>query len=175
MLKQDLTSHRPAVVPRLADFDLMETPCHLIRRALKRAYDIFVEELGNAGLTPPQFTVMITVYQNPGMNQNDLVRETGSDRSTVAELVSRLVKRGYLTRRRTPRDQRANRVYVSLEGTRVLRDCLPAVVRAEDRIIEPIPVEYRSTIIAGLQRMVDAEDEELEARARADAGATAVG
>ena len=167
MSEQEVTSHRPGVVPRLADFELMETPCHLIRRALKRAYDIFVEELGDAGLTPPQFTVMITVYQNPGMNQNDLVRLTGSDRSTVAELISRLVKRGYLTRRRMPKDQRANRVYVSLDGTKVLRNCLPAVVRAEERIIAPIPPQHRAAMIEGLQRMVEAEDEEVEARARA--------
>ena len=31
-------------------YDLFDTPCHLVRLALKRAYDIFLEEVGSAGL-----------------------------------------------------------------------------------------------------------------------------
>ena len=140
-------------------FDLDETPCHLVRLALKRAYDIFVDEVAHLGLRPPQFTVMITVYQNPGLNQNDLAKLTGSDRSTVAELIGRLEARGCLQRRRARRDHRVNKLYVTEEGERALRRSMPAVARAEARIMELIPAEHRDGFLEALKVLAASDDE----------------
>ena len=85
----------------LAGVVLFDTPGHLLRRAYQVAEDLYMQEVGDAGPTPRQFAVMLTIYQNEGLNQQDLVRLTGIDRSTMAEMVGRLIKRGWLTRRRT--------------------------------------------------------------------------
>lgn len=128
-------------------YDLFETPCHLVRMALKRAYDIFLEEVGGAGLTPPQFSVVLAVHQNAGIKQNDLVKLTGSDRSTVAELVGRLVARGFLVRKRLKDDQRVNRLLTTEEGEASLRNVITGAISAEERIIAPIPEDKREDFI----------------------------
>ena len=136
-------------------YDLFDTPCHLVRIALKRAYDIFLEEVGGAGLTPPQFSVVLAVHQNAGIKQNDLVKLTGSDRSTVAELVGRLVARGYLVRKRLKDDQRVNRLLTTEEGVASLRKAISGAVAAEERIIAPIPEDKREDFIDCLKLIAD--------------------
>ena len=80
--------------PRLIDtMDIRHTAGHLLRRAQQRAVDLFVQAVGENGLRPPQFAVLMTVYQNPGLNQTHLVDKTGIDRSTIADMIDRMVAR----------------------------------------------------------------------------------
>lgn len=58
-------------------------------------------------LTPRQLAVLISVAGHPGLNQTQLVKLTGTDRSTLADLVKRLQRKGLLQRRRTREDARA--------------------------------------------------------------------
>lgn len=136
-------------------YDLSEKSCHLIRLALKRAYDIFLEEVGSGGLTPPQFSVVLAVYQNPRIKQYDLVKLTGSDRSTVAELVGRLVARGFLVRKRLKDDQRVNRLLTTEEGEASLRSTISGAALAEQRLIAPIPEDKREDFIDCLKLITE--------------------
>ena len=53
------------------------------------------------GLTPRQLAVLITVSQTEGQSQTGLVERTGIDRSTMADIVRRMQRKGLLKRRRT--------------------------------------------------------------------------
>ncbi|MEQ1711924.1 MAG: MarR family transcriptional regulator, partial [Hyphomicrobium sp.] len=55
--------------------------------------------MGAADLTPRQYAVLITVAQNEGLSQTNLVDKTGIDRSTLADIVRRMLKKGLLQRR----------------------------------------------------------------------------
>src|SRR5882762_6784944 len=97
--------------PKKTDgFDLSQAPSHLLRRCVQYANDLFSREPGASDLTKQQFTVLAAVEQNEGMSQTDLVGITGIDRSTLAEMIRRMIERGLLDRERTENDQRANSV-----------------------------------------------------------------
>ncbi|MBZ0218649.1 MAG: MarR family transcriptional regulator, partial [Fimbriimonadaceae bacterium] len=65
--------------------DLLDrSASHLLHRAGQMASEIFADELGNSGLTPRQYAVLVTVGENEGLSQTDLVEMTGIDRSTLA-------------------------------------------------------------------------------------------
>ncbi len=51
--------------------------------------------------------MLARVAGNEGLSQTDIVNLTGIDRSTLADIVRRLVKKGLLQRRRTKQDARA--------------------------------------------------------------------
>ena len=89
---------------------------HLLRRSQQRAVDLFVEEVGEDGPTPRQFAVLLSVHQNPGVSQTDLVRTTGIDRSTLTEILRRLGRRGLIRRERQPGDRRTNALHLTAEG-----------------------------------------------------------
>ena len=100
---------------------LERSPLHLLHRAGQCAADLFQTELGGDDLTPRQYAVLLTVAMNEGLNQTQLVERTGIDRSTLADVVRRMLKKGMLQRRRTRDDARAYAVKLTDEGARILK------------------------------------------------------
>ncbi len=148
----------------MATFNLQDSPGHLLRRAQQYAFDLFAKEIGNSKLTPRQFTVLLTVQQNAGLSQTDLVRRTGIDRSTLADMISRLIKRGLLSRNRTKADARANSVKITASGAKELSSHMAKVKAAESKIMGPVSSAKRKDFMAALKAISSAADR-LEASA----------
>ncbi|MFN4312283.1 MAG: MarR family winged helix-turn-helix transcriptional regulator [Ferrovibrio sp.] len=150
----DKTTHA-AAGDTLGSFNLQEAPGHLLRRCQQLAVDLYTAEVGSNGLTPRQFALLLAIYQNSGISQVDLVRQTGIDRSTVAEMVARLIKRGLLVRQRTETDRRTNALAVTADGEKQLRAAQPGVMRSQERILEPLSPAKRADFIALLRQLVE--------------------
>src|SRR3954454_12215365 len=123
------------------DFDT--SPVHLIHRATQCAGEAFFAELGRAGLTPRQFAILQELSANEGVSQTTLVANTGIDRSTLADLMRRLLRKGFVQRRRTKHDARAYAVKLTDAGRRVLREAAPSVARADQRLLGVLPAARR--------------------------------
>jgi len=93
---------------------------HLLHRAGQCAEVLFTNETGKADLTPRQYAILASVAQNPDISQTGLVEQTGVDRSTLADIVRRLVKKGLLQRKRTRRDARMYAVRLTQRGQSAL-------------------------------------------------------
>ncbi|MDE2630688.1 MAG: winged helix-turn-helix transcriptional regulator, partial [Alphaproteobacteria bacterium] len=102
-------------------FELAEAPSHLIRRCQQYFGDLYAREAGSCELTKQQFIVLAALESNEGVSQTALVEMTGIDRSTLAEMVRRLLERGLLLRERTEQDARANAVAITGNGRKALR------------------------------------------------------
>jgi DNA-binding MarR family transcriptional regulator len=139
---------------------LDRSPIHLLHRAGQCAGDVFLAEIGDSDLTPRQYAVLVTVSQNEGLSQTDLVDRTGVDRSTLADIVRRMLKKGLLQRRRTKEDARAYAVRLTEDGWRVLRTCEPMIKRVEERILQALPAKHRDQFIADLATIISALDPE---------------
>src|SRR6185437_7140125 len=135
---------------------LARSPIHLLHRAGQCAGDIFHAEMKVDGLTPRQLAVLVTVSQNEGLSQTGLVERTGIDRSTLADIVRRMQRKGLLQRRRTREDARAYAVKMTDEGRRVLRSAEPLAKRVDERILDALPGRQREQFIDDLQSIVDA-------------------
>ena len=94
-------------------FALSESPSHLLKRCTQYFGDLYAHEAGSNELTKQQFTVLAALEHNDGVSQTALVEITGIDRSTLAEMVRRMLDKGLLSRERTEEDQRANAVAIS--------------------------------------------------------------
>src|SRR4026208_1179775 len=91
----------------MAGGKLERSPIHLLHRAGQCASDIFQGEMGAGDLTPRPYAGLGAVSLNEGVSQTLLVEKTGVDRSTLADIVRRMLKKGLLQRRRTKEDARA--------------------------------------------------------------------
>ncbi len=145
-------------------FDLSNSPGHLLRRAQQYSFDLFSKEIGNSRLTPRQFAVLLTVQQNEGLSQTDLVKRTGIDRSTLADMISRLINRKLLSRARTKADARANSVKITAAGAKELSSHAAKVRTAEAKIMGPLAASKRKDFMAALKAIAAAADA-LEAAA----------
>ena len=132
---------------------LARSPVHLLHRASQAVEEIFQAESGDSDLTPRQLAVLATVAGNEGSSQTDIVNLTGIDRSTLADIVRRLVKKGLLQRRRTKQDARAYAVKLTEEGQKVLRAAGP-VAKKVDLLIAKALGGGKDAFLEGLEGMV---------------------
>lgn len=135
---------------------LEKSPLHLLHRAGQCAAEIFQMELGSGDITPRQFAVLVTVSQNEGLSQTHLVERTGIDRSTLADVVRRMLKKGLLQRRRTREDARAYAVKLTDEGWRVLKSVDPLARKVDDKILSSLPSAQREKLLQDLNNIVQA-------------------
>jgi DNA-binding MarR family transcriptional regulator len=138
---------------------LAESPSHLMHRVLQLALDIYSEEAGADGPTQRQFAVMEAVAAKSGLTQTDLVRATGIDRSTLADLVSRMTTKGLLERERSAVDARAKAVRLSEAGAALLESARPRVEAADKRIMALLPKGKRDGFLELLADLANAADE----------------
>jgi DNA-binding MarR family transcriptional regulator len=137
----------------LANLRLLDTPGHLLRRNHQRSYEIFSELVGD-DVTRQQMALLIALYQNPGAAQNALVNATGFDRATIAEMLGRMVSRGWVARSRDPEDGRAWTMHITAEGRNLLLDRISKIVAAQEEILAPLPEELRPVFIRCLRMLL---------------------
>lgn len=149
---------------------LADSPSHLMHRVLQLSLDIYAEEAGPDGPTQRQYAVMEAVSVKEGLTQTDLVRATGIDRSTLADLVARMTTKGLLSRERSVVDARAKAVRLSPEGQALLEAARPRVAAADKRILALVPKAKRENFLDLLCDLASAADAAPD-QARADAKA----
>lgn len=146
-------------------YKLQKSPGHLLRRAHQFAQDLYSREVGSRGPTPRQFEVLHAVAANEGMSQTDLVRATGIDRSTLADMIARMIKKGLLSRSRTTEDARANVVSITAAGRRMLNSTLNSVAKAENAALAVLPKTQQADFMKALFAYAEALDK-MEAASR---------
>lgn len=133
---------------------LQASALHLLHRAGQCAGDVFQAEMASGDLTPRQFAVLVAVSQDEGLSQTSLVRKTGIDRSTLADIVRRMLRKGLLQRQRTKDDARAYSVKLTEEGWSALRRAQPTVEIVDMRVLSVLPEADRSRFIEDLSKIV---------------------
>ena len=149
---------------------LATSPSHLMHRALQLSLDIYAEEMGADGLTQRQFAVLEAASMKAGLTQTELVRMTGIDRSTLADLVTRMTAKGLLERERSTLDARAKAVRLSDAGAAALEAARPRVEAADKRILALLPKAKRDSFLARLADLAgvaDAAPDKAKAEAKA--------
>jgi DNA-binding MarR family transcriptional regulator len=120
---------------------------HLLKRAVQYSVHAYMEEVGKSGLTHRQYTVLMAADAHDGKSQADLVKVTGIDRSTLADLVARLMSQGYLQRRRSKEDARTNSVRLTPAGKKVLRSAQGGADNVDKQLLSLVSASDRKTLI----------------------------
>lgn len=145
---------------------------HLLKRAVQLSVHRYMEEVGKTGLTHRQFTVLLAVDVNDGKSQTELVKITGIDRSTLADLVARLMAQGFVQRRRTKEDARTNSVRLTPVGRKILKSAQVGAEDADKSLLGQFSSADRKTLmdcftqLAAQMDVVDAAEDPEKAAAK---------
>jgi MarR family transcriptional regulator, lower aerobic nicotinate degradation pathway regulator len=139
--------------------DLGELPGHYIRRLQQIAVAVFLQEAGPTGVTPVQYAAMQAVANQPDLDQRSLARQIGLDTSTVAGVVDRLEARGLMLRQASPQDRRVRLLRLTPDGEATLAEVVPAMQRAQQRMLAPLPAAQRREFMRMLKVLVDGNNE----------------
>jgi DNA-binding MarR family transcriptional regulator len=123
---------------------------HLLKRSVQYSIHLYMSETGKSGLTHRQFTVLLAADAHEGRSQTELVKMTGIDRSTLADLVARLMAQGYLQRRRTKDDARTNAIRLTPIGKKMLKQAQSGAEEVDRQLLAVLPNAERKTVLESL-------------------------
>jgi DNA-binding MarR family transcriptional regulator len=128
----------------------------LLHRATQRSADIFAAKFAEEWLTPRQYSVLVAVAKFKGSSQTALVAATAIDRSTMADIVRRMVKKGLLQRRRSKDDSRAYVIELTVAGTSALAMAQPLMKEVEHDFVARLSKAQRQSLVTILKILGEA-------------------
>ena len=128
---------------------------HLLHRAGQCADELFALNVGKTELTPRQFAVLAAAAAAEDLSQTALVEATGIDRSTLADIVRRLVERGLLARRRTKTDARMYAVKLTASGQAAMKSAGPVAETTDSTLLGALPESQRKQFLNALDKIVE--------------------
>lgn len=166
---------RSIMDPESEPFRLATSASHLLHRAEQLAADRF-SQLVSEAVTLRQFAVLAAIAEQPGLSQSDLVRATGIDRSTLADMMTRLAKRGLVARTDSTLDGRAYSVRLSGAGASILAAATKHARAADAAILDLLPRTKRRTFLNTLTKLsrlaeqaAEKEEREIKRQAKREA------
>ena len=135
---------------------LDRSPSHLLHRALQLSLDLYAEAFGAGGPTQRQYAVLAAVEAHEGLTQTDLVRITGIDRSTLADMAARMITKGLLERQRSAADARANAVSLTAAGRELLEEAKPKMAEVDAKLLKLLSSGKREGLVAVLRDLIAA-------------------
>jgi DNA-binding MarR family transcriptional regulator len=142
-----------------AAVDLDTLPGHYIRRLQQIAVAIFLQETQVHGVTPVQYGALQAIANTPGTDQRSLASAIGLDTSTIAGVVDRLELRGLVQRSAADHDRRLRLLTLTDDGRALLAAIVPAMLRAQERMLDPLPKNQRAEFVKMLKIIVKANNE----------------
>jgi len=143
-------------------------PGYLFRRMQQIAVAIFMEECRAFDLTPVQYAALVAIQTHPGIDATRLSAVIAFDRSTLGSVIERIEAKGLIERKPSPDDRRIKLLYLTRSGAALLREIVPAVDRAQTRMLEPLRPAERKTLMALLSQLVDLSNESSRVPLRAE-------
>jgi DNA-binding MarR family transcriptional regulator len=129
-------------------------PGHLIRRLQQIAVAIFMAETKKFDITPVQYSALLAVEMNSGIDQTTLVNMIALDRSTIGSVVSRLESKKWIKRAAGSDDRRTKRLTITPQGRKVLREIDASVMVTQRLILAPLRPGERPLFMSMLKRLV---------------------
>lgn len=123
----------------------------LLHRCSQVAEAIFAARVER--ITSRQLEVLVIVRRNPGVSQADICQLSGIDRSTLSDVVGRLMSHGLLMRQRHADDARQYEVRPTERGLDLLERLMPELDNIEEALVSELSNEERSSLMALLQRL----------------------
>ena len=130
---------------------------HLLRRVDQCAAQLYSNESSDTDLTLRQLAILTAISREEDLSQTDLVTMTGIDRSTVAGIVSRLLRKGLLERRRSPVDGRAYCVKLSKRGIKAVAGADRLYTRIEKKLLSSLPSTEANQFVSTLKTILGAQ------------------
>ncbi|KRA25458.1 hypothetical protein ASD65_14290 [Microbacterium sp. Root61] len=127
-------------------------PGHLVRRAQQVHTALFAEEFDHE-LTGPQFATMYVLARHPEISQRKLGALAALDKSTAADIVDRLARRGWLLSHRDPADRRRSVLSLTDDAQRAATAYAPRVEAVQQRVLEPLPASRRAVFLTALTQV----------------------
>lgn len=135
---------------------LLASTGYLLARLGMESRRAWGQMLGEHGLTPHQFGVLMTLAQLTAASQQQLSRAVGVDPRNAVPIVDSLQQRGLIERRRDPADRRRHAITLTRAGQAQIEQLEQAGSELEDWFLASLTDEERTGLHATLRKLFTA-------------------
>lgn len=126
---------------------------HLLRHLFQQHTSRWQQELPE--LTKPQYAVMRSIAESPGIEQVALTSVAVSTKATLAEMLSRMELKGLVRREHDPEDKRRRFVFLTEEGEALLAASQPVGNRVDNEFLQRLTPEEREHFTYLVRKMME--------------------
>jgi len=139
--------------------DLWGRPGYLVRRLHQIHIGLFAESCHGFDLTAVQYAILSVLYGGEEFDQFSLSKAVGIDRTSGADVIKRLVRRGLASREPSLEDRRARIVRITDAGRAFVRQVRPKMEEAQDRFVSPLDPEELNEFNRLLHKLIKANND----------------
>ncbi|MEG9306232.1 MarR family transcriptional regulator [Klebsiella pneumoniae] len=132
--------------------ELRNEAFHLLRQLFQQHTARWQQALPD--LTKPQYAVMRSVAEHPGIEQVALIEAAVSTKATLAEMLSRMEARGLVRREHDPADKRRRFVDLTDEGEALLNRSIPQGNEVDDEFLGRLSDDEREQFSRLVHKMM---------------------
>ncbi len=147
-----MAAQRPRPADGLDHGILPDLIGYQLRLAQLAVFRDFERTVGDLGVSPGRFGVLVLVNGNPGITQSRLAEAVGLDRSTLVPVLDGLERRDLVERRRGE-DRRTNGLWLTASGKRLLSRVKRRIAAHEHRMVSDMSDTERDQLVALLARL----------------------
>jgi DNA-binding MarR family transcriptional regulator len=118
-------------------------------------------KLAPLGLSVAQHDILANVQRDPGMSQSTLAKRLLVTRSNVSMLLAHMIKQGWIDRRTSPADARANQLHLTSKGESLARQSASAQAIVVRLMLTQASAAETKTITSVMTRIAIALQVEL--------------
>lgn len=130
-------------------------PGYLVRRTQQISTALFAEECAGHDLTAVQYAALVAIGLHPQIEAARISRLISFDRSTLGDVLERIEAKGLVLRTASAVDRRVKLLSLSPEGKKLIADVESAILRVQERLLEPLNAKERKTLVNLLSKLVD--------------------
>jgi DNA-binding MarR family transcriptional regulator len=127
-----------------------------LRRALYTFRQVLEADLRPTHLSLPLAGILFSLGREDGLSSAELARRETVTAQTMNQLVTRMVKRGLVERRRHASHGRILTLHLTDDGRRALEETLGRAAAAERRMLAGFSASERDRLVRDLNRCVEA-------------------
>lgn len=135
--------------------ELVASSTFLLKRLGFAAKEQAMEAYEETGLHPYHYAILLVLDEGSRETQGSIADALGYDRGQLVGLLDELEERGFVERRRDPKDRRRHLVRMTADGTRTLRRLRALTRRIEDQFLEPLSEQERADLHELLRRLAE--------------------
>jgi len=152
---------RPAAAPaaarkpgRLDDSGLFHLVGYAASRAALELRKVFTRHMDAFGLTTPQFSILMLVFDNGDVNQKQLGQALDISPPNMAVTLDRMAERGWIERVRSTRDRRAQQIHLTPAGRALAARTREIAATMEEPALQALSRAERALLIELLRKIV---------------------
>lgn len=111
------------------------------------------KKLGIYGIGSGEVAILMTLHKEDALTQGEIAEKIHVDKATVSREVRKLLRNGYLERKRDEKDRRRHIISLSPEGRKIIPEIKKVLLEWKKILLHGFSKEERAFIMKAIEKM----------------------